>query len=93
MPDNSVQHTMGRKTRAIWPIALGFAFLCMVLTFVFAFSFVGLAFFLLGIAFLVIFAGDILSNWTPKVWHGYALVLLTLLVVVGVGSLLERPIR
>ncbi len=72
---------MSRKTRKIWPIALGFAFLCMVLAFMASFSLVGLAFFLLGIAFLVVFTGDILQNWMPKVWHGYA-VALTLLGLV-----------
>jgi amino acid permease len=75
----SGQGTPGRKTAAVWPIALALALLWMVLGYVAAFSYVGLAFILTGLVFLAISAGAFLSRWTPRAWQAYASVFLLLL--------------
>lgn len=79
MPAYSGHGTPGRKTPAIWPIALALALLSMVLGYVAAFSYVGLAFILTGLVLLAISAGAFLSRWTPRAWQAYASVFLLLL--------------
>ncbi len=70
------QGTTGRKSSSIWPIALGLALLLLVLGWVAAFSYVGLAFILAGLVFLAISVGALLSRWTPRAWQAYAFVFL-----------------
>ena len=79
MPVYSGHDTPGGKTPAVWPITLALALLSMVLGYVAAFSYVGLAFILTGLVFLAISAGAFLSRWTPRARQAYASVFLLLL--------------